>query len=247
MKRILDNAFSIIQAKDGESYLFVDRILKPMIRRVFECADTSLPPKEEIDEFIIELFANWEVEIRVPGFCHQNAISQQTEIGGKSVLQFIAEWFLRADLSYGAEIDILPENIHNCLESSLHEVLGSIKLAHEICHSFTVKILAHTIRKRTHPLCLQTTHTPTKLGTKPVSSNAVVGDMGYVFEELLFGGEFHFFMDYQKTPHFQRQQQKFTAKGLTEINILSIFEQLFVISLLEATTVLSFTMHLGLT
>jgi hypothetical protein len=214
LNKIIDLSLTFINAKDGQSFLFIDRVLIPLISEIFQLSGTTLPDHSRIINFIQNMCSSWQIEIKVPGECGNSALARTSRAG--DIIHFNPSWILRADLSYQKEIEVDILSIQNCFESAIHEIVGCLKLMHEILHTFTPKILAfeNAIRTEENPNSAQgeMKNTPIKLGTKPVGKGSVIGDMGYGLEEILMGRGLHLFLEYSNRAH--HSIQKFTAKGL---------------------------------
>lgn len=228
LDRILSMSLALINAttKDNK-FIFVEMILIPLVTKVFEIGDTPLPTIEEIEKFIMEdLLNDWEVEIKIPRFCISSAYAQ----AAAGVIHLNQDWILRADLVFDHKIRIASHSlVTDYLESLIHEVVGCVKFVHEILHTFAKKVLTYeyTIRKqKLNGETVQFTETPTKMGTKPTRDDVtkqinVVGDMGYVFEEILFGTPLHLFMSFAKTSDSEKNIQRFTASSIVFESIQS--------------------------
>jgi hypothetical protein len=114
------------------------------------------------------------------------------------------------------QTEVLNElNLHLLNELNLHLVVALDKLVHEFMHTFTEKIL-YWERASDGGCGDRFTRTPVKVGVKNVlvqksttsssssstaaSGKDVEGDMGYGFQEELFGNSLRLKMDYQNSP-----------------------------------------------
>lgn len=136
LSKIVDFAFAYINAKDegGGKFLFVQRIMIPLINGVFQQGKTPLPTEIALNLFLEKLTNDWSVSIVIlPGECTKSAFAQTGRDGSR--IHFNVDWIVRAD--YALQLSkSFPFTDANTSEANVHIIVGFIKVLHEIAHTF---------------------------------------------------------------------------------------------------------------
>lgn len=215
---ILGLVIQFVNARDANGeFLFIDRIMIPIVKQVFTEGETRPPPDAELRMTARAMFQDHVITLLASG-CDDDCYGQY--VPNRKRILMNEDWMTRANIAF-QDITALDqvENAADVLrqECELHVVGGFAKVLHELMHSFTAKILEYEAAVKvklaeaaTTPSTANTTTsaeeivpftvTPTKVGIRfKIEPQGVIGDMGCALPDLLFGHGLRFKFRYEPT------------------------------------------------
>lgn len=194
VKNVVSGTLAIVNAtgSDGK-FLFLDKIVIPIIVEIFNVASTPTPNDAALTHFAEHLFDGYAFFLRIGGS------SMYFGTTSSSTILLNAEWVVAAEDAMESELVDLPATHCERFEANVHVIIGVQQVISQILRIVAERILEfEQIHRCAQPgsskmKCYRST--PVKVGPRKVGKDSVVGDVGYAFEELMLGSHLRVMLD----------------------------------------------------
>jgi hypothetical protein len=198
--KIKSHVLKLVNAKNGnDEFLFISKILAPLVERVFEEGKTTIPGN--LDDFCLSLFDGYRCLIQIHG-CAESAYGQaiKTDIG-ENLIMFNTMLLSESEIEFENTPETYNFDDNDSFFLNASVVFCVVQWIYRMLHTFTDDVLdfesthhhtqsfssfstASSKKSKVERFC----HTPVRVGIKLIeNSRRIGGDMGYGGEEFLLG------------------------------------------------------------
>jgi hypothetical protein len=170
LDKVLTLFDDFINAKGPENqFLYLERVLLPLIKKVFRVCDTAVPSDAELIKWATDTLSTHVVSFTT---AECKDLYAETDPSGVPTIYWSQSWLAEAQIVYDANFTNLNYNHESLFVMNIHLAFGVMKFGHEFAHSLTRKIMSFEFTNRqqtstssTDPPPIELKDTPPMVGT----------------------------------------------------------------------------------